>query len=271
MEKDSMSTNYQTLLFEKRGVVGIVTINRPEKLNALNSVVLSELKTLMKEIEVSNADFHLRALILTGAGEKAFVAGADIKEMQGMSEKEAYFFSKLGQDVTLLFETISIPIIACVNGFAFGGGLEMAMGCDFILALESAVVGQPEVKLGLIPGYGGTQRLAKRIGVGKARELLYTGRNMKAAEALSLGLFNEILPTKEALLERAIAIGNEIALVAPLAVRAAKRALHQGFSESIEKGLDIEAVAFGSIFNSEDYKEGTAAFLEKRKATFKGR
>lgn len=262
---------FETILFEEIKGIGYLTINREKKLNALNSLVLKELKEFLETILKKNDNFTLKGILFTGAGDKAFIAGADIKEMDGMTTDEAEAFGRLGQDVSLLFEQINIPIIAAVNGFALGGGCEMAMSCDFIYATESAIFGQPEVKLGLIPGYGGTQRLARLIGRNKAKEIIYTGRNVKAEEALALGLAVKLFSSKEEMLLAAKDTLTKIMRNSPLAVGASKKVMNMGNDLTVEEGLKCELTQFSKIFSSDDMKEGTAAFMEKRAAQFTGK
>lgn len=248
------------------GVVELI-VNRPKQLNALNQEVLKSLENHLMEL---NSDKTIRAVILRGSGDKAFIAGADIKEMQEMKVEEATEFAKLGQRVTLLFENIKVPTVAVVQGFALGGGCEMAMSCDFIYATEAAVFGQPEVKLGLIPGFGGTQRLARYIGRNRAKELIFSGRNLKAEKALQWGLVNEVfadLETLEASLEKFI---KSVSGNSPLAIGISKKCLNKGIDQTVEQGLSIEAQEFGEIFGSYDMSEGTKAFVEKRAPEFKG-
>lgn len=263
-----MNTNFETITFSKDGSFGLLTINREAKFNALNSQVLMELKEVLTELKDNKE--RLQGLIVTGSGEKAFIAGADIAEMSTMESDEAYDFAELGQEVTLLFEALPYPVIACVNGFALGGGCEMAMACDFIYATNNAVFGQPEVKLGLIPGFGGTQRLAKIIGRNKAKEIIYTGRNVKADEAFSLGLAVKLFASKDEMISAAKQTLSDVAKNSPLAVGLSKFVMNEGNDLSVEEGLSIEAKHFGDIFSSFDMKEGTKAFVEKRAAEFKG-
>ena len=263
--------NFETILFEQENSIGKITINRENKLNALNSVVLKELKDLLETIIDEDKNYSIRGLILTGAGDKAFIAGADISEMNGMTSAEAEEFGKLGQDVSLLFEKINVPVIAAVNGFALGGGCEMAMSCDFIYATESAVFGQPEVKLGLIPGYGGTQRLARLVGRNKAKEIIYSGRNVKADEALNLGLAVKLFPNKEEMLLGVEDILSKILRNSPLAVGASKKVMNLGNDLTVAQGLECELQQFSKIFSSDDMKEGTTAFMEKRAPQFTGK
>lgn len=268
LERVFMNTNFETITFEKVGDFGVLTINREKSLNALNSQVHMELKDCLSVLKL-NED-RLKGLILTGAGEKAFIAGADIVEMSEMSADEAYDFATLGQENTLLLEDLPFPAIACVNGFALGGGCEMAMACDFIYATENAVFGQPEVKLGLIPGFGGTQRLAKLIGRNKAKEIMYTGRNVKIAEAQELGLVVKTFSSKEEMIEAAMGTLGKISNNSPHAVGMAKYVMNSGNDLTVAEGLEIEAKHFGEMFNSFDMKEGTKAFIEKRVPEFKG-
>lgn len=259
-----MTNKFETILFEQNGDVGVLTVNRPSKLNALNIQVHRELKTLLTELQSSN----LKGLILTGEGEKAFIAGADIAEMKPMSNEEAKAFSELGQQVTLLLESLPFPTIAAVNGFALGGGFEMALACDFIYATENAVFGLPEVKLGLIPGFGGTQRLARVVGERRAKEIMFSGRNIKTQEAKLLGIVLECFATKAELME---ACTNWFILAnqnSSYAIARAKETLRVGIEQTLVEGLQTEARAFGAIFQTKEMIEGTSAFLEKRKANF---
>tara|TARA_R110002072_G_scaffold1989_2_gene16317 strand:- start:42793 stop:43635 length:843 start_codon:yes stop_codon:yes gene_type:complete len=269
-EEVFMNTNFETITYEVKENIGYLTINRESALNALNSQVLNELKLLLTDIK-STHSFEVKGIILTGAGEKAFIAGADIKEMSDMTVEQAKDFGALGQRVTTLFEELHIPVIACVNGFALGGGCEMAMSCDFIYATDSAVFGQPEVKLGLIPGFGGTQRLSRYIGRNRAREIVYTGRNIKAAEAYRVGLAVQTFTTKEEMVAFAEKTISKVAQMSPLAVSTAKKVMNDGNDLTIQQGLTCELDQFASIFGSDDMKEGTKAFMEKRNAVFTGK
>ncbi len=260
---------YQTLLVERAGTIITVTINRPKQLNALNRQVLNELEDCLKTLKDEGTS-QVRGLILTGAEERAFIAGADIKEMASMDGEQAYAFGKLGQRVTLALEALPFPTIACVGGHALGGGCEMAMSCDFIYATENAVFGQPEVKLGLIPGFGGTQRLARLVGRQRAREIIYSGRTVSAAEALDMGLVLKLAPNQKALFEMAHQSLQAIGQASPLAVACAKKVINQGCDLTVEQGLECEAQEFSAIFNSHDMREGTAAFVEKRPPRFSG-
>lgn len=260
--------SYQTLLFESDDATATITLNRADKHNALSALLLSELLGLLRTLEASHA--RPRAVVLTGAGDKAFAAGADVEEMRGMNVSEAYAFSALGMTVADTLERCSFPVIAAVQGFALGGGCELALAADFVIAAENAVFGQPEVKLGLMPGFGGTQRLTRRLGLGRARQLLYTGDSIKAAEAKSLGLVNEVVP-KADLLTRAKTVAERIAKNAPLAVAATKRTVNTGSDVDLRTGTELESRAFAALFDSEDAKTGLDHFLEKRgPASFKG-
>ena len=247
---------------EQRGAVAIATINRPEALNALNAAVLDGLGAALDGLG------DARVLILTGAGPKAFVAGADIAAMRDLDHAAAAGFARHGQAVLARLEALPIPVIAAVNGFALGGGCELAMACDLILAAPNAVFGQPEVRLGVIPGFGGTQRLVRRVGEMRAKELIFSGRTVKAEEAVSLGL---ALRIADPVVDAAVALGEEIARMGPVAVRLAKQAIMAASDVSLAQGLALEAEMFGVCFDTADQKEGMGAFLDKRKATFTGR
>ena len=255
---------YKTLLTSLENGIFIVTVNRPDKLNALNKDVMSDLDTVVNEIE-TNPD--IKAVALTGSGEKAFVAGADISEFVGLSNEEGKSLAKTGQNIFSRIENCTKPIIAAVNGFALGGGCELAMACHFRIASDNAKFGQPEVNLGLIPGYGGTQRLVQLIGKGRALELLMTGNMIDASIALEYGLVNHVVPQDD-LLPKAKMILDQIISKAPLAVGKCITAVNAVFSN--ENGYEIELRSFGECFSTNDMKEGTSAFLEKRKPHFKG-
>lgn len=267
-----MNTNkkWQTLKFELNEHIGTITINRPTKLNALNVELLTELKELLQEISVVE-NFAIKGLIVTGEGDKAFIAGADIAEMCDMTPSDGYTFGQLGQKVTVLFETLKVPVIACVNGFALGGGCEMAMSCDFIYATKNAVFGQPEAKLGLIPGFGGTQRLAKLVGRNHAKEIIFTGRNVLADEAREMGLVIRIFESKEQMIEAATATLKTIMTNSSFAVSIAKKVMNEGIDLTTTEGLQLEKRQFSAIFSSEDMREGTKAFIEKRAPQYKGK
>lgn len=246
--------------FEAKGLVAVLTINRPEALNALNDQVISQLDQILDSIDLET----VRCLIVTGAGNKAFVAGADIAQMSGLTKQEGTAFGKLGNDVFRKLESLPIPTIAAVNGFALGGGCELSMSCDIRLASENAVFGQPEAGLGITPGFGGTQRMARLIGPGKAKELIYTARNIKASEALSIGLVQAVYPADELMAETE-KMAARITGNAPIAVRACKKAINDGLQVDIDRGVEIEEGLFGSCFETEDQKNAMAAFVEKRK------
>jgi enoyl-CoA hydratase len=255
---------YKTLLMSLSNGILTITINRPDKLNAINRDVMDELNSVLDEIE-SNSE--IRAAILTGAGQKGFVAGADITEFLGLSKEEGQAMAKKGQDIFFRIENNAKPIVAAVNGFALGGGCELAMACHFRIAAENAKFGQPEVNLGLIPGYGGTQRLVHLVGKGRAIELLLSGGMIDAQTALVYGLVNHVVP-QEALLQKATDILAVIAAKAPLAISKCITSANAAYTEH---GYQTEVEAFGECFATEDMKEGTAAFLEKRKAIFTGK
>ena len=255
------------ITYEQEGFVGVITINRPKALNALNSEVLKELNATLDAVDLENT----RALVLTGAGEKSFVAGADIAEMSTLTKAEGEAFGKIGNDVFRKIETFPIPVIAAVNGFALGGGCEIAMSCDIRLCSDTAIFGQPEVGLGITPGFGGTQRLARLIPVGKAKEIIYGAVNIKADEAYRLGLVNSVY-TLEELLPAAKKLAAKIAKNAPIAVRACKQAINEGLDLDMDQAIVLEEKLFGSCFETEDQREGMQAFLEKRKVEgFKNR
>ena len=249
------------VLLEKKGHIAVATINRPKALNALNSEVLQDLDELVEQVK---ADEEIYALVLTGAGEKAFVAGADIGEMSSLTKAEGESFGKKGNDVFRKLETLPIPTIAAVNGFALGGGCELAMSCDIRLCADSAVFGQPEAGLGITPGFGGTQRLARLVGPGMAKQMIYTAKNIKADEALRIGLVNAVYPVEE-LMAAAEKMANTIAKNAPIAVRACKKAINDGLQVDMDQAIVVEEKLFGSCFETADQKEGMSAFLEKRK------
>src|SRR5215471_3576733 len=262
-----MPESFQNIEFEKKGAIAYVTVNRPDKLNALNSTVMSELRAAFTAIK---DDAEVRVAILTGAGEKAFVAGADIGELAKQDPVSAKEYTHRGQAVLDLVENLGKPVIACLNGFALGGGCELAMACTFRLASENAKLGQPEVKLGIIPGYGGTQRLPRLVGKGYAMQLLLTGEMISAQEALRIGLVNEVTAPAD-LIPRAEAMAQKIIANGPLAVQFTMEAVNKGCEGTLAEGLYLEAVLFGMACATEDEKEGTKAFLEKRPAQFKGK
>ncbi len=246
--------------YEQNEFVGIITINREKALNALNSEVLSELEAVVDGVSLENT----RCLIITGAGQKAFIAGADIAEMSQKTKAEAQAFSAKGNAVFRKIEKLAIPVIAAVNGFALGGGCELSLSCDIRVASENAVFAQPEAGLGITAGFGGTQRLARTIGIGKAKEMLYTCGKVKADEAFKLGLVNAVYPADQ-LMEECLKLAGKIARNAPIAVRASKKAVNDGMQVDIDSAIAIEAEQFGKCFESEDQKNAMAAFCEKRK------
>src|SRR6478609_6722704 len=257
----------ENLKLEKKNAIAYVTIDRPKVLNALNMATMRELWQVFSELK---DDKQIRVVILTGSGEKAFVAGADINELAKNSPVEAKAYTHKGQATLDLIENLGKPVIACVNGFALGGGCEIAMACTMRLASENAKLGQPEVKLGIIPGYGGTQRLPRLVGKGIAMQLVLTGEMITAQEAHRIGLVNEVVAAGE-LIPRAEAIAQKIIANAPLAVQYAMEAVNKGMEMTLQEGLYLEAVLFGVACATEDKKEGTTAFLEKRPAVFKGK
>ena len=248
------------VLYEFKGNIGILTINRPKALNALNSEVLNDLDAALDAVDVET----IRCLILTGAGEKSFVAGADIAEMSTLTKAEGEAFGKKGNDVFRKIETFPLPVIAAVNGFALGGGCEISMSCDIRICSENAVFGQPEVGLGITPGFGGTQRLARLVSPGMAKQLIYTARNITAQEAYRIGLVNAVYPAEE-LMPAAEKMAASIAKNAPIAVRNCKKAINEGLQTDIDTAIVIEEKAFGDCFETHDQREGMGAFLEKRK------
>ena len=245
---------------EQQGAVAVLTIDRPKALNALNPEVLADLKAAFEAID-QNA---VRCVVLTGEGDKSFVAGADIGSMSTMTKAEGEAFGKLGNDIFLTIENFPLPVIAAVNGFALGGGCELAMSCDIRICSDNAMFGQPEVGLGITPGFGGTQRLPRLVGMGMAKQLLYTARNIDAAEALRIGLVNAVIPQAE-LLDAALKMAGQIAKNAPIAVRACKQAVNEGMQVSIDKAVEIEEKLFGGCFETHDQVEGMACFLSREK------
>jgi enoyl-CoA hydratase len=256
----------KTIAVTRDGAIATITLNRPEKLNALNEELLTELRGAILDLD---HDYGVHVAILTGAGDKAFAAGADIAAMSGMSAAEARRFAELGHVVGARIEQAHFPVIAAVNGFALGGGCELALTCDFIVASEKAKFGQPEVNLGVVPGFGGTQRLARRVGIGRARELCYTGDTIAADEALRIGLVNAVVPHAE-LLPRVTEVAKKIAAKGPLAIAQCKRVILRGADIPLATANELEAQAFAALFGSQDQREGMQAFLEKRPAVFTG-
>ena len=252
------------VLYEVNGAVGKITINREKALNALNSQVLDELNATLDAVNLD----EVRCLILTGAGAKSFVAGADIGEMSTLTKAEGEAFGKKGNDVFRKLEVFPIPVIAAVNGFALGGGCELAMSCDIRICSDNAVFGQPEVGLGITPGFGGTQRLARLVGAGMAKQMIYTARNIKADEAYRIGLVNAVYPAEE-LMAQAEKMASGIAKNAPIAVRNCKKAINEGLDVDMDKAIVIEEKLFGDCFETEDQKYGMAFFLDKNKEKVK--
>ncbi len=252
------------VVYEQKGAVGIVTISREKALNALNSTVLEELDATFDAINLD----EVRCVILTGAGQKSFVAGADIGEMSSLTKAEGEAFGKKGNDVFLKIENFPIPVICAINGFALGGGCEIAMSCDIRICSDNAVFGQPEVGLGITPGFGGTQRLARLVGPGMAKQMIYTARNIKADEAFRIGLVNAIY-TQEELLPAAEKMAAGIAKNAPIAVRNCKKAINEGLDLAMDKAVELEEKLFGDCFETEDQKYGMAFFLDKNKEKVK--
>lgn len=258
---------YRNLITRKEKGVGWIIINRPEKLNALNTETIKELKEAFLSFE---DDPEVKAVILTGSGKKAFVAGADIGELSRLDSSTGKQYVLDGQKLTQLIENFKKPVIAAINGYALGGGTEMALSCHIRVASEKAKMGQPEVKLGLIPGFGGTQRLARLVGKGKAMELILSGKAIDARDALAIGLVNRVVPAEE-LFPACESLAREIIANAPLALEYSIEAINKGLDRSLEEGLLLEADLFGSACATEDIKEGTQAFLEKRWAHFQGK
>jgi enoyl-CoA hydratase/carnithine racemase len=258
---------YENLLLEKKNSIAYVTVNRPKVLNALNMATMDELRAAFTEVK---HDASVRVAILTGAGEKAFIAGADIGELAKHDAVSGKEYTHRGQSVLDLIENLGKPVIACINGFALGGGCEIAMACTIRLASENAKLGQPEVKLGIIPGYGGTQRLPRLVGKGVAMQMVLGGEMISAQEAYRIGLVSEVTAPAE-LIPRAEAISAKIIANAPLAVQYAMEAVNKGMEMTLQEGLYLEAVLFGVSCATEDKKEGTTAFLEKRQPQFKGK
>ena len=246
--------------YNQEGYIGVMTVNRPKALNALNPDVLKDLKDAFEAVDLETT----RVIVLTGAGEKSFEAGADIAAMSQMTKEEGEAFGKFGNDIFRMIETFPIPVIAAVNGFALGGGNELAMSCDIRICSDNAVFGQPEAGLGITPGFGGTQRLARIVGVGKAKEMVYGARNIKAEEAYRIGLVNAVYPQAE-LMGAAMKLAGIIAGNAPIAVRNCKKAMNDGLDTDMDNAIVIEEKLFGACFETEDQQEAMKAFVEKRK------
>ncbi|HWR15997.1 MAG TPA: enoyl-CoA hydratase-related protein [Terriglobales bacterium] len=267
MSTSTVPTAFENIIYEKKGAIAYVTVNRPKVLNALNMATMAELRAAFFD---AKDDSVVRVVLLTGSGEKAFIAGADISELQKLSPVEAKEYTHRGQTVLDLIENLGKPVIACINGFALGGGCEVAMACTMRLASENAKLGQPEVKLGVIPGYGGTQRLPRLVGKGIAMQLNLTGEMITAQEAHRIGLVNEVVPAAD-LMPRAEALAAKIIANAPLAIRYCMEAINKGMEMTLAEGLFVEATLFAVTCATEDKKEGTTAFLEKRVANFNGK
>lgn len=267
MASTVVPTTFQNIRYEKKGPIAYVTVDRQKVLNALNLPTMEELRVAFTDIK---NDAEVRVAIVTGAGEKAFIAGADITEITGHDPVKGKAWTHVGQSVLNLIENLGKPAIACVNGFALGGGCEVALACTMRIASENAKFGQPEVKLGIMPGYGGTQRLPRLVGKGLAMQILLTGDMITAQEAHRIGLVNEVVPQSE-LIARAEAIAQKIIANAPLAIQYCMEAVNKGMEMSLPEGLFIEATLFAVCCATEDKNEGTKAFLEKRQPQFKGK
>lgn len=259
--------SYQNILYEKNNGIATITINRPKALNALNGATLRELSQLVGEIADDNS---VQVVIITGSGDKAFVAGADITEMQPLTVMQGREWGKLGQAVFEKIEKLSQPVIGAINGYALGGGCELSLACDIRIVSENAKFGQPEVTLGITPGFGGTQRLSRLIGTGRAKELIYTGDMIDAAEAYRIGLANKVVAPEE-LMPVARNLAEKITSRAPLAVQLSKAAINEGIDADLKTGIAYEAEVFAICFATADQKEGMQAFVEKRKAAFTGK
>jgi enoyl-CoA hydratase len=257
---------YENIIFQVEEGIATITFNRPKALNALNNALLDELSMALDKIA---GDEAIRVLILTGAGEKSFVAGADITELARFNPLQGKQFSSKGQLIISKLQDLSIPVVAAVNGFALGGGSEIALACDFIYAAETATFGLPEINLGIMPGFGGSQRLPRLIGINQAKEMIFTGKMIKADEALAMGLVNKVCPAP-ALMDEVLKTAKIMAAKGRVSLRAAKQAVNSGLNVELGVGLKIECDAFSMCMTSEDAKEGTRAFLEKRKPAFKG-
>jgi enoyl-CoA hydratase len=258
---------FKNILLSFEGEIGVLAVNRPKALNALNMETLRDIQMGIQEVKNHP---ETKVLIVTGSGERAFVAGADISEMRGMNSIEALNFSKLGHLTMKMIEDLDRPVLAAVNGFALGGGTELALACDFIYASENAKFGLPEVTLGIFPGFGGTQRLPRLIGKGKAKELILTGKMINSQEALALGIVNRVFP-QTSLMEETKKVASQIAASGAVGVRLAKTVVNAGFNMELTEACSLESYAFSLGFTTEDQKEGMTAFLEKRKPNYKGK
>ena len=263
-----MGFSFKNISLSHEGPVWTLTLQRPQALNALNSDLLSELGDAFRQLSEMSFE-HARVLILTGAGDKAFVAGADIKELADLTDEQAFQFARKGQSVFHELNLLQIPVIAAVNGFALGGGCELALACDFIYASDKAQFGLPEISLGLIPGFGGTVRLSRAVGIRRARELTYSGEIISAEEAFRMGLVNK-LTTPEQLMPEVLKKVEMILKKAPVAIAHAKKSINLAWDMEVELAQKMEAESFSELYHTEDVREGTKAFLEKRKAQFKG-
>ena len=258
---------FKLIIYEKSDGVATITLNRPEALNAFSNDVVEE---ILRALEDVKSDENVRVVVLTGAGEKAFSAGADIKSMVGMTALKARELSLMGESLCLALENLEKPVIAAINGYALGGGLEVAMSCDFRIASENARVGQTEVNVGLIPGWGGTQRLTRLVGMTKSKELIFTGKIVDARTAEQLGILNMVTPADK-LKETVRQFAQELASKPPVALRVAKALINKGANIGLDSALALEREGFGVVASSEDLKEGVSAFIEKRKPVFKGK
>ena len=267
MNSSEVSTSFENIKYEVTGSIGYITLNRPKVMNALNRRTIEELSAAF---HAAKMDDTVKGVILTGTGERAFIAGADIAELSAIDGEQAGEFSAKGQEVLVFIETLGKPVIAAVNGFALGGGCEAAMACTIRIAAENATFGQPEVKLGIIPGYGGTQRLPRLVGKGRALQLILTGDLIDAHEAYRIGLVNEVVPTTD-LMSRCEAILKRICANAPLAIRYSIDAVNEGVDVDLSSGLKLEAKYFSLAAGTEDKKEGTSAFVQKRAPQFQGK
>ena len=259
---------YENIILEREDEVAILTVNRPKVLNALNGATLDDIQAAVDEVR---SDEKVRVLIVTGAGDKAFVAGADINQINRLPSASAGVdMSRRGQEVFFQVERLEKPVIAAINGFALGGGCELAMACDIRIAADTARLGQPEINLGIIPGYSGTQRLPRLVGKGAAKLMIYTGEMIKADEALRIGLVDKVVPAGD-LMSAAKSLAKQLLAKSPIALAVAKRSVDLGMEVDLDRGCAIEAMNFGIACSTEDKNEGTSAFLEKRKPVFKGR
>ena len=262
-----MQLEFKYIIYEKSEGIATITINRPEALNAFSAEVVSE---ILQAIEDMKADESVRVVVLTGAGEKAFSAGADIKAMKGMNALKARELSQMGEKLCSALENLEKPVIAAINGYALGGGLEVAMACDIRIASENARMGQTEINIGLIPGWGGTQRLTRLIGATKAKELIFTGKMIDAKTAEQLGLVNMVVP-QDKFRETVRQFALELAQKAPVALKVAKALINKGAEISLDAAIALEREGFGVVASTEDLQEGVSAFIEKRKPVFKGK